>query len=176
VNESKCERIFVAYFSTEDDLLGAVTSARKAGWAVADVYTPYAVHGLDEAMGLKPSRLTWVCFLAGLTGLCLALGFEYYTSAVSWPLNVGGKPYDSFPAFIPVAFELTVLTAGLVTVAALFLRTRLYPGRKGLTLPGVTNDRFALALATRGTFEEGEADALLKGHGATETGYAEAVS
>jgi hypothetical protein len=81
----------------------------------------------------------------GLGGLCLAVCFQTYTTVLDWPLNVGGKPDNSALAFVPVAFELTVLSAGLATVAAFFLRARLYPGRRArLVAPGVTDDTFAL--------------------------------
>jgi hypothetical protein len=137
----------VATFTDEGTLLAAVHAARAAGVAIDDAYTPYAVHGLDEAMGLRRSRLTWVCFLAGLTGAACALGFQLWTSTASWPLNVGGKPFASVPAFIPVTFELTVLSAALISGATFLLRSRLFPGRRSVPLPRVTDDRFALVVA-----------------------------
>lgn len=111
-------RVLVASFDDEHRLLAAVRRARAAGDAVLDVHGPYPVHGLDDAMGARPSRLPWVCFAGGLAGLGLALGFQAWTSATDWPLNVGGKPLLSWPAFVPVAFEVTVLFAGLGVVAA----------------------------------------------------------
>lgn len=137
----------VGYFDSEDAILAATRKARDAGHRVADVFTPYAVHGLDEAMGLRPSRLPWVCFIVGMTGATLAMGFQVWTSTVSWPLNVGGKPFASVPAFIPVTFEVTVLTAALSSALAFFLRSKLFPGKRSIVLPHVTDDRFALALA-----------------------------
>ena len=120
-------RYLLGTFSNENDVLHAVTEARRSGLDVDDVYTPYAVHGLDRAMGLRPSRLTWVCFLGGFLGVALMLYFEFWTSAQDWPLNVGGKPYNSLPAVIPIAFEATVLFAGMSVVIALFIRCRLWP-------------------------------------------------
>ena len=141
-------RLFVAWFEHEDAILEAVRSARQAGYSIGDAYTPYAVHGMDEAMGLRPSRLPWVCFACGLAGLLFAFGFQLWTSASDWPLNAGGKPPASVPAFIPLTFELMVLLAGLGAVAALFLRARLYPRPSPrFLLPRVTDDRFALVLA-----------------------------
>jgi len=137
----------VATFSDERGLLAATRAVRAAGIAIEDAYTPYAVHGLDEAMGLRRSRLTWVCFLAGATGASFAIGFQLWTSVVSWPLNVGGKPFASIPAFIPITFELTVLTAALVSAGAFLFRSRLFPGRRAAPLPRVTDDRFALVIA-----------------------------
>ena len=136
----------IAYFDDEHRLLDGARAARRAGLEIRDAFVPYAVHGLDEAMGQPRSRLPWVCFLAGITGGALALSFEWWTSASSWALNVGGKPYASIPAFIPVTFELTVLSAALTSAGAFFVRSRLFPGKKAATLPRVTNDRFALVL------------------------------
>lgn len=169
------ERVFVAWFDDEHEVLDATRDAREAGFSIHDVYTPFAVHGMDEAMGLRPSRLTWVCFLAGVVGLSSGLGLEYYASAVSWPINVGGKPFNSFPAFIPVAFEVTVLFAALFTVAALFVRLRLRPHLDaGDVLARVTDDRFALCLRVADQrFSEAKARALAARHHAVETTYAE---
>lgn len=168
-------RVFVAYFGGEDDILEATAAARAAGFRVHDVYTPYAVHGMDEAMGVKPSRLTWACFGFGLLGLASALLLQEWTQAVDWPLNVGGKPANSLPAFIPVAFELTVLFAALGTVASLLLRTRLFPRTAPrVLLPRVTDDRFALALSASGDgFDEARARALCLENGALETAVLE---
>jgi len=157
--------LVTATFAREQDLLAATRAAREAGLRIVDAHTPYAVHGLDAAMGLRPSRLTWVCFLAGATGLALALLFQYWTSATDWPINVGGKPFDSLPAFIPVAFEVTVLFAGLGAVAALLLRCGLRPGRTAiLPAPGVTDDRFALIVASHGAAHAPDEIEALLGH------------
>lgn len=164
-------KLFVAYFDDEQAILGATRDAREQGFTIHDVFTPYAVHGMDEAMGLRRSRLTWVCFGAGLVGLVFAAFFQYWASAINWPLNVGGKPHNSFPAYVPVSFELMVLFAGLATVAALFIRARLRPlKREKILLPRVTDDRFALALETQGShFDERAARALCARWGAVET-------
>lgn len=167
-------RVLVGYFADEHNILSAARAAREAGLPVHDVYTPYAVHGMDEAMGLRPSRLTWVCFGAGLAGLLIAWALQHFTSVIDWPIIVGGKPHNSIPAFIPVAFELTVLVAGLTTVAALLARSLLFPGSKGVALPRVTDDRFALAITPVGPgFDAEVAVQLMREHGAVETTYAE---
>ena len=164
-------RPFVAYFTREQDVLAATSAVRKAGLGIRDVYTPYPVHGLESAMGLRRSRLSQVCFFAGLTGLTTMLFFAWWTSAVSWRLNVGGKPFASIPAFIPVTFEFTVLCAALITVSALFGVAKLWPGRTAETLPGVTDDRFALVLEPLP--DDNRARALCIEHGAVETGWLE---
>lgn len=166
--------VLVGYFDSEEKVLDATRAVREAGYSLHDVYTPYAVHGLDEAMGLKPSRLTWVCFGAGLLGGSLALALQLYTSVVSWPLNVGGKPFNSFPAFVPVAFELTVLFAALITVGSFLARVKLFPGNRRAALPRVTDDRFAIALEPPA--ELAAAEAMLRQHGAVETARMEVAS
>lgn len=159
-------RLLYGIFESEDDILGATRTVREFGYEIVDVYTPYAVHGLDRAMGLRPSRLTWACMLSGLTGLTIAIALQYWTSAVSWPIDVGGKPWNSWPAFVPVSFELTVLLAGFGSVFALFGVTRLYPGKKvKLTHPRVTNDRFVLVLVeSSAAFDLGAIKTLLAPH------------
>src|SRR5205809_8146771 len=120
----------VATFSDADSLLRAVEATRKENFKVYDVYAPYPIHGLDHAMGIRRSRLPWVTFIVGMCALTGALILQFYTSVLDWPLNVGGKPNNSTLAFLPVTFELTVLLGGLSIAAALFIRARLYPGKK----------------------------------------------
>lgn len=140
-------RVVLGVFEDESDLLGATREVRQRGLKVIDVFAPYAVHGLDQAMGLRPSWLPWVCLFAALTGAALKLWFEFWTAVVDWPLNVGGKPWNSLPAFVPVTFEVMVLSAGVATVSVFFLLARLRPGKRAaLVHSGVTDDRFVLLL------------------------------
>ena len=159
-------RILVGVFTDEDQILEATTACRKAGFEIHDVYTPYAVHGLDEAMGLRRSRLTWVTFIMGALAGAGALFGQLYTQAMDWPINVGGKDPWHIHAYVPVTFEFTVLIAGLSTMLALFIRSRLYPGKKArLVVEGTTDDKFALALAQRdSSFDAERARALLAKH------------
>jgi len=141
------ERILLATFDYEDDLLGATAEVHKQGYSIVDVFTPHAVHGLDRAMGLKQSRLTWVCFLCGALGLTIALAFQHWSAAVSWAINVGGKPWNSLPSDAPVAFELLVLFASFGSVLALFAVCRLFPGKKALVVDvRATDDKYILVL------------------------------
>ena len=141
------DRVFVATFEHEDDLLAATDAVRKEGLDIVDVYTPYAVHGLDRAMGLKQSRLTWVCFVCGMIGVIGMLWFEHWSAAVDWPLDVGGKPWNSLPSDAPVAFEAAVLLAGFGSVFALLAVCRLYPGKKPEVVnPRVTDDQFVIVI------------------------------
>lgn len=146
------KRTVVAVFSNGEDLKAAVRAAREAGWRVADCYTPFPVHGLDEAMGLKSSRISWFMFCVGMSGALGILAFMFWTSAVDWPLNVGGKPWNSLPAFVPITFEVGVLSAGVGTFLFFLALCGLFPGKPArLPDPDVTSHTFALV------FEENEA-------------------
>lgn len=144
-------RMILASFAQEDDLIAAVQAVRQRGWDIADVYTPYAVHGLDPVLGWRRSRLPVACFLCGAIGVALALWFQFWTTAWDWPLNVGGRPWNSLPAFVPATFEIMVLLAGCGVVFAWLFRSRLYPGKKALLpLAGLTDDRFVVVLRDPG--------------------------
>ena len=156
-------RVLVSVFTSEDDILQATRAARKEGLEIVDVFTPYAVHGMGRAMGLPPSRIPWVCFLLGLFGAVTMTIFQYWASAVDWPINVGGKPWQSWLAFVPAIFEVTVLCAGVGTVLFFIFWAGLRPG--GLSLMSdlrVTNDRFALVLRpTSAGFDRSAVETLL---------------
>lgn len=161
-------KVLVATFPEVSGVLRAVRTARHETFRVYDVFAPFPIHGLDEAMGVRHTRLPKITLVAGLTGLVCALILQFYTNVLDWPLNVGGKPDNTTLAFIPISFELTVLFAGLVTVGAFFLRARLYPGKRAwLVTPGVTNDVLAVVLRTPSDAEsEQRARALLAECGA----------
>jgi hypothetical protein len=151
--DANASQFVVATFADAEALLRAVRAARAESYRIFDAYAPYPIHGLDEAMGIRRTRLPWVTLVAACSALAFAALFQFYAAVWDWPLNVGGKPDNSSLAFIPVAFELTVLAGGLATVAALFLRARLYPGKmERLLAEGVTDDRFALAFRKRDNF------------------------
>jgi len=140
-------RLFIGVFEDEDHVLAATREARMRGYQIADVYTPYAVHGLDDAMGLRRTRLPWISLGFGLLGALLKVWFEFWTTAIDWPINVGGKPWNSLVAFVPITFEVMVLLAGLSTVFAFLWGRALYPGKRAkMPFEGVTNNRFVLVL------------------------------
>jgi hypothetical protein len=156
-------RLLVSVFEQDDDLLRATAAARNEGLEIVDAFGPYAVHGLDRAMGLRPSRLPWVCFLLGLSGAAAILLFQYWATIMSWPINVGGKPWNSLPAFVPAAFEVMVLCAGVGTFLAFIWLSGLRPGkRSAFSDLRVTDDRFALVLLASGAaFDRDRAEKLL---------------
>lgn len=135
---------------TDDDLvLEAVKKTRAAHYNVNEVFTPFPIHGLDKAMGLKPTRLAIVSFLFGITGLAFAIWMTNYMMIVDFPQNIGGKPSFSFaenmPAFIVVMFEFTVFFAGHFMVITYYLRSRLWPFKKAENPdPRTTDDHFLI--------------------------------
>ncbi len=149
------QRVFLSIFECEDDIMDAARAVREEGLSIVDIYAPYAVHGLEKAAGFAPSRLPWATFFLGLSGATFMLWLMFWTSAVSWPLNVGGKPWNSLPAFLPITFELMVLVAGVGSVITLFIVSGLRPGKEAIMpYPGVTDDKFALIIEeTDATFD-----------------------
>ncbi len=165
------DKYIVGLFNDDEKLMKAVEAFRKAGVAIHDVLTPYPVHGLDAAMGLKDSRLHTVGFLAGASGCLFALGFIIWTNAVSYPTNFGGKPLISIPSYIPVTFEVTVLSAAVTMVVAFFVRS----GFSVFKQPRIfdertTDDHFAMIFETNDKNENdlSKIRELLKHNGAVE--------
>jgi mono/diheme cytochrome c family protein len=109
-----------ALFNTPDAIMAAAKKVASSGFTKWDVNTPYPVHGMDDAMNMKPSKLGFVTMFFGLAGIGLALLLMWWTLSVDYPLVIGGKPYFALPAFIPVTFEVTVLMATVFTVISMF--------------------------------------------------------
>ncbi len=160
-----------AAFESGASLLAAAREGRKRGLRLVDAHTPNPVHGLDPVMGIRRSRLPLVTLFCGSVGAAIALWFQYWSSASDWPLDVGGKPFDSLPAFVPVAFELLILCAGLGTAATLFVRSRLAPGRQTkIVHERASSDRYVLVVERAdASVPEDALDALWDRHGALET-------
>ena len=134
----------LALYDDPDKLLDAAAIAKEHGFPDLDAYTPYAVHGLSEALGIKKSWVPYVTLVMGLAGASLGLTFMIWTSAYDWPINVGGKPMVSLPAFIPITFECGVLIGGTMTLAALLVACGLPNWSKPILDRDLTNDRFGL--------------------------------
>jgi hypothetical protein len=118
----------MAEFDEPGALLAAVARARESGYTDLNAYTPFPVHGLAEALGFTKSRLPWVVLCGGIIGCLGGFFLQYYASVIAYPMNIGGRPYNSWPAFIPVTFECTILVAGLAAVLGML-------GLNGLPMP-----------------------------------------
>src|SRR6202007_1274150 len=103
-------------FSTPEDLLAATKKAREAGYKTVEAYTPCPVEGLSEAVGFKWTAVPLITLIGGIGGGLTGFGLQYWVAAITYPINVAGRPLNSWPAFIPVTFELTVLGASLSAV------------------------------------------------------------
>lgn len=108
-----------ALFDTPDEIAKAVKETNAAGYTKYDVNTPYPVHGMEKVMKLKPSRLGLITFLVGVGGATFAILFMSWAAIMDYPLVIGGKPFFSWPAFVPITFEVTVLSASVATVVAM---------------------------------------------------------
>src|SRR5688500_13996506 len=121
------KNFLVGIFDDENILLSAVTKIRSSGVKIHEVYSPFPVHGLDEVLGYKKTRLPIAAFLFGLTGTSLALVMQIWMLGYDWPMIIGGKNWASLPPFIPVTFELTVLLSALGMVATFLIISDLKP-------------------------------------------------
>lgn len=143
-------------FDTPDELINAASRVRDAGWARWDCHTPYPVHGLDRAMGVRRSPIPTICLTAGFAGAALALLMQWWMSAVDYPVRIGGKPLFSWPAFVPVTFEFFVLFAGVTVMGCVLFFCRLGRWHSPLHDSGimqeVTGSRYAVALGTDDAF------------------------
>ncbi len=117
----------VGIFDDEDVLLHAVEQIRDKGVKIEEVYSPFPVHGLDEVLGYKRSRLPIAAFLFGMAGMSLALLMQIWMLGYDWPMIIGGKNFASLPPFIPVTFELTVLLSALGMVATFLIVSDMKP-------------------------------------------------
>lgn len=111
----------VAEFGTPAELLAAAREVRQAGYKAIDGFSPFPIEGLAEALGMHHTRLPYLVLLGALIGGISGYGMQYYASVISYPLNVGGRPLNSWPAFIPVTFELAVLGAALAAVIGMLM-------------------------------------------------------
>ncbi len=104
---------YMAEFETPTDILLAAQTAYAAGYRKMDAYSPQPVHGLAEAIGFEKNRVALVCLVGGLLGLATAYVLQYWVNLVAYPINIAGRPLHSWPSFIIVTFELTILFGGL---------------------------------------------------------------
>ncbi len=140
----------LAEYETVGDLMTACEKVRDAGYTKWDAHTPFPVHGIDDAMGIKPTILPWFVLVGGLVGLGAATGMQWWMNAVDYPFLVSGKPYFSLPACVPIMFELTVLFAALTTFLGVLVLNLLpqpyHPLFRSERFKRATNDRFFISI------------------------------
>ena len=160
-------------FETPEDLLQAARRATEVGYRRMDAYTPFPIHGLSDAMGFRPTKLPLLVLAGGLIGCASALGMMWFSATIHYPINVAGKPFASWPMFVPITFELTVLCASLFAVFGML-------GMNGLPMPYhpifnaprfafASRDRFFLCIEARDPrYQEDDVRAFLGGLNAKE--------
>jgi len=115
----------LAEFGSEEELVGAARRVRDAGYTRTDAYTPYPSHDVIEALGVKRSKVPLIVLIGGILGALTGYGLQYWVSAIAYPINVGGRPYNSWVSFIVVTFELTILFASISGVLGMFALNKL---------------------------------------------------
>jgi hypothetical protein len=143
----------LAEFLTPEEVLHAATKAREAGYKYISAYTPFPVEGLARAIGFPRSGVPLLTLIGGLGGGLAGFGLQYWCSAISYPLNIGGRPLNSWPAFIPVTFELTILGAATFAVIGMLALNKLpqpyHPVFNVERFSHATTDRFFLCIESR---------------------------
>jgi hypothetical protein len=165
------KNFLVGVFDDEDVLLSGVTSIRQSGVKIHEVYSPFPVHGLDEVLGYKRSRLPVAAFLFGMTGTSLALFTQIWMLGYDWPMIIGGKNFASLPPFVPVTFEFTVLLAALGMVGTFMIVSDLKPYKWPRQFDiRSTEDKHVMAidLALNKGKSKAEITSILKAAGASE--------
>lgn len=164
------EKFVVGIFDDEEVLLHGVDGIREKGVKIYEVYTPFPVHGLDEALGYKRSRLPIAAFLFGMTGTTLALTMQIWMLGFDWPMIIGGKNFISLPPFIPVTFELTVLLSALGMVATFMIVSDLKPYKWPRSYDiRSTDDKHVMAIdLAANKLSKEEISRILKDNGASE--------
>ncbi len=177
----------LAEFDTTTGVIAATQAAHDAGYRKMDVHTPFPLHGIDSALGIRPTILPWIVLGAGLTGMLTGLVLTTYTMGIlpsplpgvpvslePYPFLISGKPYVSLAAYIPVIFELTIMFSAYTAVFAMFLLNKLpmlyNPLFQSDLMTRATDDRFVLAIeATDRNFDATATAAFLKDQGALST-------
>lgn len=141
---------YLAEFDNVDDLVHACEKVRDAGYTKWDAHSPFPVHGIDDAMGIKMTILPWIVLGGGLTGLATAILMQWWMNAVDYPFLISGKPYWSIPASVPIYFELTVLLSAITTFVSVlalnWLPAFYHPLFRSERFKRATNDRFFIAI------------------------------
>lgn len=143
----------MAEFETPEQLLAAARKAREIGYKHVDAYTPFPIEGLAHAIGFRWTAVPLITLIGGVGGGLTGFGLQYWCSAISYPANIGGRPLNSWPAFIPVTFELTVLGAAIFAVVGMLALNKLpqpyHPVFNVERFGAASTDRFFLLIEAR---------------------------
>lgn len=143
----------VGFYDTPAQLYTACEKLRDGGYKKFDAHTPFAVHGLERAMGLGPSRLPWIVLACGFTGFLLGVGMQWWTMAVDYPLNIAGKALFPWQAYVPITFETTVLLSAFGCFFGMWglnmLPTYFHPVMQHPSFHKATDDKFFIAVEAK---------------------------
>jgi hypothetical protein len=158
-------------YDDEDVLLHAIKDVRSNGIKIHEVYSPYPVHGIDDVLGYKRSKLPIAAFLFGMLGTSLALTMQFYMMRFDWPMIIGGKDFAAVPDFIPVTFEMTVLLAAFGMVGVFMISSNLKPWAQPRIFDlRITDDKHVMAIdiANNTSMELEKIQEILRASGASE--------
>lgn len=158
----------IGIFADPHELIDGAVAARRAGHQNLDAFTPYPIHGIDKVLSIKKSWVSVVTLLFGLLGCFGGLFFQIWVSAIAWPINVGGKPMLSIPAFIPITFESTVLLGGVMTFIGVLSFCGLPRFKNSIVDPRVSADAFALWVPVKEGQQIPQVEKMMKEYGAYE--------
>lgn len=148
--------MLIGVFNDEDSLLDAFRKVKGKGVCPVEVFTPYPIHEILVGMG-KKTRITHAAFFYGLFSAIGILAFLYYAAVIDWPLNYGGKPFNTFPSFIVVIIVTTILAITLLTLFTFSARAKIFPGKKPVIVHrDATNDKFVMVIDKNGLGENYE--------------------
>ena len=158
----------MAEFDNPSTLVAAARKTREAGYRRMDAYSPFPIEEVHEALGLKPNRLPLIVLLGGIFGGLGGYGLEYWTQVITWPMNIGGRPFHSWPHFIPVTFECTVLGASIAAFVGMLALNGLpqpyHPVFNVPTFDRASRDRFFLCIESADPkFDRQATESFLKG-------------
>jgi len=165
------DKVFkIGIFDEEEKFISSIKSLQEKELKIHDVFTPYPIHEVFHLLKRK-SRLPTAAYFFGLIAIIAVLAFLYYTSVIDWPINYGGKPYNSFPSFIVVTIILTIFTVTIASLAAFSARSKLYPGRENTIFDyRATDDKFVIVVGSdiKDDSSSEIAAKVMKEHGAVE--------
>ncbi|MFY7733718.1 MAG: DUF3341 domain-containing protein [Bacteroidia bacterium] len=163
-------KVILGIYNDPDHIYDTTKKLIHDGYRVRDVYSPFAIHGMDRVLGIKRSRLTVAAFCFAMTGIVLALTLQTYASYFDWQMNVGGKPSLHIPTYIPITFELAILCTAFGMVGCFFAVNKMVWGKNADIIDiRVTDDLFVVAIdIIPNKTDVAELSSILKNNGAIE--------
>lgn len=174
VSDNTDKKVFavLAEYDNPAKLMKAAKLVNRAGYTKYDAYSPFPIHGMDDAMGLKESKLGWIVLSHALVGFSGGLALQIWAASIAYPINIGGRPFVNIPAFVPVTFELTILLSAFAAVFGMLFLNNLPKHHNTLfnsdTFSRVTDDKFFIIIETEdGMYAEEETHKFLVSTGAS---------